>query len=179
MACGAVILLKTTIFTDALNLVFSDQPFFFLVILSAWLVGVLLVGCGAREETAETVETVDPPPLTCTATLQAGDTLRLTSSTAVADLSAADPDGTVYYVVSSGALHPLVAPEGIARLDTASFALTAVADSIQMKPVAYDARTAIPLFRHPGTYRFYRLPANAVTDTVRAGCLVEYATAPS
>ena len=158
---------------------FSDQPSFFLVILSAWLVGVLLVGCGVREETVETVETVDPPPLTCTATLQAGDTLRLASSTAVADLSAADPDGTVYYVVSSGALHPLVTPEGIAKLDTASFALTAVADSIQMKPVAYDARTAIPLFRHPGTYRFYRLPANAVTDTVRAGCLVEYATAPS
>ena len=139
--------------------------------MAALLLTALLTGCGAEQAAQNTAA----PALTCAPdTLRAGDTLQVHLSAPGSHLSLADPSGTVYYAFSDGAAHPLLAPALSARLDADRPQLALPIDSLQMKPVAYDARTAIPVFRRPGTYRLYLTAADNVADTTAADCTVEF-----
>jgi hypothetical protein len=73
------------------------------------------------------------------------------------DLLVEDPDGTVYFAFQDGAASPFLAPapampaagaRGFGNLGVLALPL----DSLEMKPYAYDARSAVRVFRKPGAY---------------------------
>lgn len=139
--------------------------------MSAFLIAFLLTGCGSTDRPGSTAAET----LTCTPdTLRAGDTLHVQLSAPPRHLALADPSGTAFYAVVHGSTHPMLSPPISVPMDVEHPHLALPTDSLQMKPVAYDARIAIPVFRRKGRYRLYLRPAGEVTDTTPAGCTVAY-----
>lgn len=133
---------------------------------------LLLMGCSAdAPQPGESAFSCTPD------TLHAGSNLTIKlPDPAEGDLAFVDPNGTVFFAYRQGQAHPQLTPVPDQPALSAGATLRFPVDSLRMKPYAYDARAAIPVFRHPGAYtlRLGRELANGVTPAHT--CTVHFAS---
>ncbi len=110
---------------------------------------LLLLGCGGNTPPPQA-----EPAFSCAPdTLHAGDTMTITlPDAAEGDLAIVDPQGTLFVAYRTGTAHPQLSPAPAQSALTSGDTLRFQADSLQIKPYAYDARAAIPVFRERGSY---------------------------